>query len=365
MVWAVRTFFLALAFALGGCTLFLAGDPALSLCDTAADCAVGEGCVSGFCKVAAEGEGGEEGEGDEGEGEGEEGEGEGDEGEGEGEGEEGEGEGEGEGEPLPLPKTCEEARVQALPGALPTGTFGIDLDGNGILNVAGGINEAAVFCDMDREGGGWTRIFFLDGADAALACPAVWARQERAGADAFRGCARPLLGALAPAVTADAPHAYTRVMGKMTGVVFGDQDAFAAHDRGINDIYVDGVSLTIGNPREHVFTFIGAHPCYDGIVRCPCDGGTSAPDFVDASFCDRPGQAARPAGCNNGARDFDAATPLWDGPTDECNADADGLFVRDTLQAHTAADDIDIRLMADQNTADENLVLTFVEIYIR
>ena len=355
----------ALAATVAGCTLFLVDDSVV-LCDTDADCAADQGCKSGFCRPLDEselpfhldGEGeGEEGEGEVGEGEGDVGEGEGD--VGEGEGEVGEGEGEGE-PPLPPPRTCRDLLTRDP--SSPSAVYGLDVDGDGDA-------DGEWFCEMTRDGGGWTRVALLDNRDPAFACLPPWRTTALPGG--ATGCARPSGGASQASVRFSVPHDFTEVGGRVTGVVFGDQDTFVNHPADLNGIYVDGVSLTTGPEaaREHVFTFVGAHPFVDQIVnRCPCEqGAVQPPTFVDAFFCDKPTAAgARPGG----GRAYDVANPVWDG-ADRCNvADVDGYFARALPRSHVAVDGLELRIMSDQNTdqvsnADENVALTFVDLYVR
>jgi hypothetical protein len=213
-------------------------------------------------------------------------------------------------------------------------------------------------------------VALLDHRDPAFACPA--ALRATSLPDGSTGCARPSGGASQPAVRFTVPHDFAEVGGRVTGVVFGDQDAFVNHPQDLARIYVDGVSLTTGPEaaREHVFTFIGAHP-FDAerVNRCPCEAGAvQPPSFVgNAFFCDKPTAAgARPG---NG-RAWDVGNPVWDGP-DVCSpGDVDGYFVRALGRSHVAADGLELRVMSDQNTdlvsgADENVALTFIELYVR
>jgi hypothetical protein len=159
-------------------------------------------------------------------------------------------------------------------------------------------------------------------------------------------------------------------MGHVQGIVFGDADAFAGSNRSrdINGIYVDGVSITTGATREHLQTLVGAHPNFsEGVNRCPCEeGSTQPPGFVGGEFiCDRPTLAgARPGG----GRAYDVNNPVWD--TNVCVAGSDGFWSRTTATAHDGDDDIELRVMGDQNTEDvgnpdENVALTRIELYVR
>lgn len=93
-------------------------------------------------------------------------------------------------------------------------------------------------------------------------------------------------------------------------------DAFRdAVNAGMRGISVDGLAITRGRPRQHVFTF--AHGCTevfgDGAACCcHCDEGTAPPAFVGASYlCGEPQQSVQPG--NTGNRFFDEGDPLFDG----------------------------------------------------
>ena len=48
---------------------------------------------------------------------------------------------------------------------------------------------------------------------------------------------------------------YSRVCGKIKAYQFGSTDAFDYNPDDIDSNYVDGVSLTHGSPRKHIWTF--------------------------------------------------------------------------------------------------------------
>ena len=55
---------------------------------------------------------------------------------------------------------------------------------------------------------------------------------------------------------------YSQVCGRIIGYQFGGTQAFRyvieGNPQTINDPYVDGVSLTYGSPRQHIWTFAAA-----------------------------------------------------------------------------------------------------------
>ena len=72
-------------------------------------------------------------------------------------------------------------------------------------------------------------------------------------------------------------------------------------------MYVDGISLTHGSPREHIWSF-GASKDISSYSSCPCAGGKSPPAFVgNYYFCE--------SGSNGDPVNLTLCTsdPLWDG----------------------------------------------------
>jgi hypothetical protein len=54
---------------------------------------------------------------------------------------------------------------------------------------------------------------------------------------------------------------YSQICGRIIGYQVGRPGAFVNFFRErdtVNDHYVDGVSLTYGNPRQHIWTFVNA-----------------------------------------------------------------------------------------------------------
>ena len=102
------------------------------------------------------------------------------------------------------------------------------------------------------------------------------------------------------------------ICGRITAYQFSSPDAFHnPNTNTINSVYVDGVSLTHGNPRQHIWTFASATdeievhecPCLDGDLRT----GDPLPSFVGNNyFCDT-------GSSDNDAVHFYGDNPLWDG----------------------------------------------------
>ena len=111
---------------------------------------------------------------------------------------------------------------------------------------------------------------------------------------------------------------YSQVCGRIIGYQFGYPGAFVdSKGKGIDGPYVDGVSLTYGSPRQHIWTFANAIDKYplNYEHKCPCTNVTEQrpipiPSFVGNDyFCETgvpPGEGWDPI------RYF-PADPLWDG----------------------------------------------------
>ena len=104
-------------------------------------------------------------------------------------------------------------------------------------------------------GFGWIRAAYLDMSDPTQTCPPAWELITTPR----RSCARPSNAGSRSCYSAMFPTQgiqYSQVCGRIIGYQFGQPSAFAASRwYTINDAYVDGVSLTYGSPRQHIWTF--------------------------------------------------------------------------------------------------------------
>ncbi len=215
-------------------------------------------------------------------------------------------------------------------------------------------------------GVGWTRVVFLNTSDPSMTCPSEWEQLNHAELD---GCGRRehICCGTCNSVSYSTGIEYSEVCGRIIGHHFGGTDGLAAFTPGVDDIdsqYVDGVSVTHGSPRMHIWTFVASLAEQDSStpILCPCDGGDpDIPPFVgDNYFC----EAGRDV--FSGA-DF-GTDPLWDG--DGCGAGSSCCTFNSppwfsvTLPAPTI-DDIEIRVCGDEGTSDENVYMELIEIYVR
>ena len=104
---------------------------------------------------------------------------------------------------------------------------------------------------------------------------------------------------------------YTNICGIVQGYQYGHPDAFDGDSEKIaNDNYVDGISITQGNPRKHVWTY-AAYRYEKHDWRCPCSTSDGVvphppPSFIGDDYY-----------CETGFVEYESRVawedPLWDG----------------------------------------------------
>ena len=105
---------------------------------------------------------------------------------------------------------------------------------------------------------------------------------------------------------------FEHICGEAKGYQKGTPDAFVSKNPSLDGIYVDGVSITIGSSRKHVWTYaIGISDDYNYPKwNCPCATvpGPSPPAFVGNDYYCESGDV--------GTYDLNSyylSDPLWDG----------------------------------------------------
>ena len=207
-----------------------------------------------------------------------------------------------------------------------------------------------VYCDMTRLCGnstrGWMRVAELDMTNRSNQCPT--GLRSRSDFNICTCAIDSISGKCSSVIFYTSNIEFSRVCGKFRAYQFGETDAFSMLS--IDTQYVDGISLTHGRPRRHIWTFAAA---YDDASLCPCNNETiQIPGFVEKDyFCDA-----------GNIRDGD---PLWDG--EDCSADSTCCsfnnppwFYKQLPQPTT--DDIEMRLCRD---GFEDVLIETVDIYIQ
>ena len=237
-------------------------------------------------------------------------------------------------------------------------------------------NEHAVkhmYCDMERSckgvAGGWMKVVTVNMTSGSTCPPGLRTLQ-----DPQLLCAMNIDGPGCSS-TVFPVHGipYSRVCGKVIGYQQKTPDAFRPYNSNgqttIDSYYVDGVSLTCGSPRKHIWTFVAAVHEYNSRwdFVCPCTNTRNTqlapiPPFVGHDyFCDTGSE-------NHFQLIFYGDDPLWDGEgcgefNTCCSWNTPPWFMKQ-LSSPTS-DDIEMRLCCDQNRSDEDITVETVEIYVQ
>ena len=167
-----------------------------------------------------------------------------------------------------------------------------------IRNATG--DAVQVFCQMNATGcgdvtGGWTRVAYIDMTDPEHTCPE---NLTYTAINSIRMCRSAHPPPSCASVIFPAHNLpYTKICGRARGYQFDSPDAFGHYlfhnDTTVDSFYADGLSITYGSPRNHVWTFaagVSKDFDYSYCCNCPCESpyaGPAAPPYVgDNYFCE-------------------------------------------------------------------------------
>ena len=248
---------------------------------------------------------------------------------------------------------------------------------SGYYSIQGMSGAVWVYCEMGTnnrfgQSGGWMRIANVDMRNDDSQCPPGLVYNVTEGR---RLCRKPSLAKGCSSTTFSTQGVeYSNVCGKVIGYQHWRPNAFgpSRSTPGINETYVDGVSITHGSPRQHVWTLASAndevlnsghHAEYTG---CPCLNPSVSfagviPSFVGEDYYCKTGSRTQ---CQ---RRYYFDDPLWDGEgcegENEC-CDRGGPWFCTQLPQPTQ-DDIEIRVCTNFAGSVEDIVLEQVELYIQ
>ena len=234
------------------------------------------------------------------------------------------------------------------------------------------------YCDMTERccrgnsSVGWMRAAFVNMTDLSHSCPAglrPYPSGER------RVCTKKNGAGCMSMIFPTYFLPYRRMCGRIIAYQEGTPDAFWKYkdDRSttLDEIYIDGYSITIGYPRKHVWSFASGNSeggeGADSQYSCPC--GTNKPSlsvippFIENNYF-----------CESGATSWAQENtlyvddPLWDGkgcPTNStcCELNNPPWFCKDLGGEFRS--DIEVRYCGDEHTGNEEVPLELIEIYVQ
>ena len=225
-----------------------------------------------------------------------------------------------------------------------------------------------VYCAMDTTycniTGGWIRLGYFNMSEPGISCPAslrqINTPTKLCGRRTAPGCS----GVIFPT---DGIR-YSKVCGQARGYQYLSPDGFGHSSNNINTAYVEGIAITYGSPRHHLWTYAaGLSDDYNnGNNNCPCAKypGRDPPDFVGMDYYCESGITGR--WTDN--RRIALEDPLWDGdgcgPGNNCCSQTGMPWFYRTLPQEVG-DDVEVRLCGNQGIADEEVYAELVEIYVQ
>ena len=213
----------------------------------------------------------------------------------------------------------------------------------------------------------WYRVAFLNMIDPSQQCPSAWRLVTTNG---VRACGRPAsLGSSCPGTFYSATSEYQRVCGRVIGYQDMSPDGFGYQERGesINESYLDGVSITYGQPRNHIWSYVAGvseRSALHSISNCPCSNasGTEPQSFVgDNYYC----ESGNPA--NDTYSLFYSDDKLWDGKQCEgtCCTDSKSPPWFSVRLPNPTTESIEVRICGDEGTSNEDTPIEILEIFVQ
>lgn len=215
---------------------------------------------------------------------------------------------------------------------------------------------------------GWRRFAYLDMTDSTMQCPPGLTETSYSK----RTCGIRSGGTCDSTIFTNSGGEYSRVCGRIKRYQYGEPEGFRLGGNDIESLYMDGVSVTHGQPgsREHIWTFVagmGTNFTTGQNRLCPCDATVpidTVPSFLnDEYFCSSGNHEPNVFRQNVLYPD----DPLWDGvgcePHSTCCTFNNPPFFYQQLPNPTT-DDIEVRLCASQRFIDD-IPIELIELYVK
>ena len=225
-----------------------------------------------------------------------------------------------------------------------------------------GLSE--VTCNMQLKcggvEGGWMQVVDMD-MNRDDSCPGTWHKITTPK----RLCLGYSIGCI-PANYDVKGVSYEHICGQAKAYQKGDTNAFRTKLSSIDGIYVDGISITLGSPRKHVWTYAAGYS--DDLdnknSNCPCATipGPNPPAFVGNHYYCESG--------NVGAVDdtkYYLSDPLWDGSGctsgNGCCAQIGMPWFYRKLPV-PVAEDFEIHICKNEDHANEDIAVEKLGLYV-
>ena len=237
-------------------------------------------------------------------------------------------------------------------------------------NINDILNEFDIQVVPECGYGLWYRVAYLNMTDPSQQCPGAWREYNTSG---VRACSyrRPVSGSENCSATFySIDQQYSKVCGRVIGYQVGTPDGFLQFHNvtNLSRGYIDGVSITYGEPRHHIWNYVAGHSERNSdhtVGNCPCSSnrGSMSPSFVDNNYyC----ESGNPTDQTPLLMVY-SSDPLWDGQQCEgtcCSGTKSPPWFSVQLPTHTT-DRIEVWICADEPTENEDVLIELLEIYVQ
>ena len=240
---------------------------------------------------------------------------------------------------------------------------------SGYYNIRTPQGVERVYCEMETTNcgtitGGWTRAAFIDMTDESSVCPENLTYTVQSSIR-MCGSLNNMVGCSSSVTFSTHMIPYTKVCGRARGYQYSSPDAFHHGQAGgqtIDGYYVDGLSVTHGSPRNHIWTFAAglSKLTYYPDYNCPCavNPGPASPPFVGSNYFCESGNTGEYA------YEWYLDDPLWDSQgcaNGSTCCDRGGPWFTTTL-SQEVNDDIEVRWCTSDH--GEDVGVDQLEIYV-
>ena len=214
--------------------------------------------------------------------------------------------------------------------------------------------------------GTWMRIGYFD-LNRGVGCPSNLNTLTYNGK---QYCRRSVDGGCSSVYFDSLGNEIKEVCGMIEAYQYASTDAFySSSSYTIDGPYMDGISITQGSPRQHIWSYVVGHgnTAHSSTSQCPCSSGgsgTSPPGFVGGDYyCDTGNPNSNYEGIVYSDRLWDSSgVSCVSGST--CCDNPDQPWFRKKLTI-PSTDNIELRWCADQSRSDEAIATRKVELYIQ
>ena len=216
-------------------------------------------------------------------------------------------------------------------------------------------------------GGGWRKIVLIN-ISAGDDCPPGWLKSMQSGVS-FCRVVNDSRGVCSSATFSTGEASYQRVCGRARGYQKGFVWGFYglnSRSSSIDDVYASSLSITHGNPRQHIWTFVcGFSDSYNDGANCPCavPAGRNTRSFVGNDYyCESGTSTNYPS-----TKAFYFNDTLWDGAgcaKSTCCANTTQPWFNHQLGQSTQ-DDIEARICVVGPFERGSVLIDLIEIYVQ